>query len=91
MQQVVAGESKLQTQDWVLIPEDTPRAALSFPADYFHVGEQLVATSASPWSTIPLYYDGPVPLRRQPESQERVQLLRVMRELVPRLQRAPAP
>ena len=39
-----------------------------------------------PWSTIPLYYDGPVPLRRQPETQASARIFRVTRDWVSQLQ-----
>ena len=86
MRQVVAGESQLRPQDWVLLPAVAPRAPVALPASYFRREDELIATSAAPWSTISAYYDGPVPLRRQPESQEKLWILRVVRALVPQLQ-----
>jgi hypothetical protein len=67
----------------VLFPLDVPSPFIAFPFSDFHKEDELVATSASPWSTISLYYDGPVPLRRQPEQQAVVLMLRVKRDLVP--------
>jgi len=80
---VVAGESQLRARDWVLFPLTVPSSSIAFPSSYFRQEDELVATSASPWSTISLYYDGPVPLSRQPEKHAVVLMLRVTRDLVP--------
>ncbi len=90
MHPVVAGESRLQAHDWLLLPNDAPRQPVSLPAGYFRQEALLAATSASPWSTISAYYDGPVPLRRQPEIHASVRILRVSRDLVPWLQGSPS-
>ena len=67
MRPVVAGESQLRARDWLLYPLGVPGAPISFPFSDYRQEDELVATSASPWSTIFSYYDGTVPLRRQPE------------------------
>ena len=86
MRPVVAGESHLRPRDWLVLPDKVPRPPISFPEDFFRAEDELVATSASPWSTISVYYDGPIPLRRQPEPHAALRILRVTRDLVPRLQ-----
>ena len=86
MRPVVAGESQLRPLDWLVLPDNVSRPPISFPSGSFRAEDELVATSASPWSTIPLYYDGPVPLRRQLGKHAAIRILRVTRDLVPRLQ-----
>ena len=89
MRPVIAGRSQLRPQDWLILSEGTAAPPLSFPSDRFRQQDELVAVSASPWSTIPLYYDGPVPLRRQPETQASARIFRVTRDWVSQLQVAP--
>ena len=89
MRPVIAGRSQLRPQDWLILSEGTAASPLSFPADHFRQQDELVAVSASPWSTIPLYYDGPVPLRRQPETQASARIFRVTRDWVSHLQVSP--
>jgi len=89
MRPVIAGRSQLRPQDWLILSEGTAAPPLSFPADRFRQQDELVAVSASPWSTIPVYYDGPVPMRRQPETQARARIFRVTRDWVSHLQVSP--
>lgn len=84
MRAAVAGESRLRPHDWLVIPEGVPKPSLSFPADALQLEDRVVAKSASPWSTLPRYYSGPLPLRRQPEIQAAASIFRVEREVVPR-------
>jgi hypothetical protein len=84
MRAAVAGESRLRPDDWLVIPEGVPKPSLSFPADALHLEDRVVAKSASPWSTLPRYYSGPLPLRRQPEIQAAASIFRVERDVVPR-------
>ena len=44
---------------------------------------RLALRSASPWSTLPWAYAGPLPLRPRPDAQLRVSLHRVLRGFVP--------
>ena len=85
-----SGRSQLRPQDWLILSEGTAATPLSFPADRFRQQDELVAVSASPWSSIPIYYDGPVPLRRQPETQASARIFRVTRDWVSQLQVSPA-
>jgi NAD(P)-dependent dehydrogenase (short-subunit alcohol dehydrogenase family) len=87
---IVPGESHLRPRDWLLLPEGMAKPPLSFPSSHFEQQDELLATSASPWSTIPLYYDGPVPLRRQPAAQALLRIFRVTRDWVPQ-RRSQAP
>ena len=47
-------------------------------------GPHPPATSAVPWSTIPYYYAGPVPLRRQPVAQVVAVIYRATADIEPR-------
>jgi hypothetical protein len=79
---VIANVSHLRAGDWLVLPEGVAQPALRLRSDRFRArGEPLVATSASPWTTIPFAYDGPVPLRRQAE-QTAARLYRVTGEVV---------
>ncbi|HEY8156603.1 MAG TPA: hypothetical protein VII72_20920 [Myxococcota bacterium] len=92
MRPVIAGRSQLRPQDWLILSEQMAAPPLSFPGDRFRQQDELVAASRSPWSTIPIYYDGPIPLRRQPEIQASVRIFRVTRDWVSQLQSsAPRP
>jgi hypothetical protein len=87
MQPVIASRSHLRPGDWLILSEGTAPSPLSFPASRFRQQQdELTAVSAWPWSTIPLYYDGPVPLRRQPERQSSARIFRVTRDWVPQLE-----
>lgn len=86
MQPVIAGRSQLRPRDWLILSEGTAPSPLSFPASRFSQQDELVAVSRWPWSTIPLYYDGPVPLRRQGEMQSSARIFRVTRDWVSQLQ-----
>jgi hypothetical protein len=83
---VVAERSRLQPGDWLLLCDGTAQPPIRFPVDHFRREAELPATSPWPWSTQPVYYDGVVPLRRQPRTQAVMRIYRVTRELVPRLE-----
>jgi hypothetical protein len=85
MHPIVAGESRLRPGDWLLVPEGVPKPPIPLPAEDFEPLETLEARSPSPWSTIPRFYNGPVGLRRQPETQLVLRVLRVTRDFVPEL------
>ncbi len=89
MRPVIAGRSQLRPQDWLILTEGTNQPPLSFPSSRFREQDELVAVSRSPWSTMPLYYDGPVPLRRQPATQTRARIFRVTGDWVSQLQVSP--
>jgi hypothetical protein len=86
MQPVIAGRSHLRPGDWLILSEGTAPSPLSFPASRFRQEDELLAVSRSPWSTIPIYYDGPVPLRRQPAMQSSARIFRVTRDWISQLQ-----
>jgi hypothetical protein len=86
MRPVIAGESELQPGDWLLLCSGTTMPPLAIPLDRLEIRDQLPATSAWPWSTISRYYEGPVPLIRQPETQAVAWIFRVTSGLVLRLE-----
>jgi len=89
---LIAGVSQLRTHDWLVLCFGVPQPAIDFPPDAFRLRDELRAVSASPWSTIPLYYDGLTPLHRQPAMQSYIRIFRVTRDLVPqRYTPAPGP
>jgi len=85
MQPVVADRSQIRPGDWLILTDGTAAPGLRFPADRFRQVDELVAVSASPWSTNPVYYDGPIPLRRQPETQVTALVFRATRDWISHL------
>jgi hypothetical protein len=83
LQPAVASHSQLRRGDWLVLIEGVDRPQSWFPADHLTRVDQLMAVSPWPWSSIPRYYDGPVPLRRQPGRQTVARIYRVARDLVP--------
>jgi hypothetical protein len=88
MRAVVAGASHLRARDWLVLPRGGALPSITFPSSAFRQEDEIDAASASPWSTIPAYYDGPVPLRRRPEPPPALLIFRVTRDLVPQLESA---
>jgi hypothetical protein len=88
MQPVIASRSYLRPGDWLILSDGTAPSPLHFPASRFERVDELAAVSRSPWSTIPLYYDGPVPLRRQLDVQASARIFRVSRDWLSQLQSA---
>ena len=72
---VIAGESRLRAGDWLVLPTGVNQPRISYLPHFRQVGA-LAAASPTPWSTIPYYYSGPVPLRRQPAVQVIARLFR---------------
>jgi hypothetical protein len=88
MQPVIASRSYLRPGDWLILSDGTAPSPLKFPASRFERVDEMAAVSRSPWSTIPLYYDGPVPLRRQGETQASARIFRVSRDWLTQLDSA---
>jgi hypothetical protein len=82
---LIAGVSHLRPDDWLVLCFGVAQPAIDFPPDGFRLRDELRAVSPSPWSTIPVYYDGPSPIHRQPEMQTYIRIFRVTRDLVPEL------
>ncbi len=79
---VIAGESKLRAGDWLVLPAGVDQPRISYPPR-FRLVDALAATSPLPWSTIPYYHSGPVPLRRQPVAQVIARLYRATADIDP--------
>jgi hypothetical protein len=74
---IIAGHSVVQQGDWLLVPnrssgQPVPSIALS------RSHAVIVATSAFPLSTTPSAYMAAVPMRRQPEAQNRIAIRRIV-------------
>jgi hypothetical protein len=81
-QAAVPKRSRLRAGDWIVLPEGVFHTPLTLPPRMFRLRDEIVARSPSPWSTIPAYYDGPVPLRRQPAQQVTARICRVKGDVV---------
>ncbi|MCH7707895.1 MAG: glycosyltransferase family 39 protein [Myxococcales bacterium] len=69
MRQLVAGESRLASGDWVVVAGGLARQPVP-PIQ--NMSESLVKFRIAnpwPWSTVPWAYAGPISMRRQPEAQ----------------------
>jgi hypothetical protein len=81
---LVPDRSRLARGDWLVVPEGVMQPPVEMPADRFRERAALVAVSASPWTTLPYAYDGPVPLRRQGADQSSARIYRVLGDVFPR-------
>ena len=79
---VIPGESQLRAGDWLVLPAGVIQPRISYPPLFQRV-DTLTATSRMPWSTIPNYYSGLVPLRRQPVAQVIARLSRATADINP--------
>ena len=77
MRPLVSGERGLRGGDWVVEPRGVHKQVVELDgAIDLEVVSDFGATNPWPWSTLPTLYSGPVPLRRQPERQIEVRILR---------------
>ena len=79
MKPVVPGSSRLEAGDWLLVPEGLSRQHFGIPPGRVRQEAFIESRSPSPWSSIPSFYAGPIPLRSQPEAQIVVRVYRVER------------
>ena len=79
---VIPGESHLRAGDWLVLPAGVDQPRISYPP-VFRLVDALVAASPAPWSTIPYYYSGPVPLRRRQVAPVIARLYRTMADVDP--------
>ena len=86
---VEPGKSHLRRGDWLVLVLSVSQPRISYPPPFQRVAE-VVASSALPWTTIPPYYSGAVPLQRQAEPHARAHLYRVTGDAVPLPASAPA-
>ena len=79
MRPIVPGTSRLEAGDWLVVPEGVSRQHFWLPASRVRREALVESRSFWPWSSIPSFYAGPIPLRRQPEAQIVVRVYRVER------------
>jgi len=79
MKPVVPGSSRLEAGDWLVVPEGVSRQPVWIPTGRVTQEALVESRSLWPWSSIPSFYAGPIPLRSQPEAQIVVQVYRVKR------------
>ena len=77
MEPVVPGSSRLEEGDWLVVPEGLSRQHFWIPASRVRREALLESRSPWPWSSIPSFYAGPIPLRSQPQAQVVVRVYRV--------------
>ncbi len=77
---VIPDESQLRRGDWLVIPANVDQPRLAFAPGFERVAAIAIA-SPSPWSTIPPYHSGAVPLRRQLVPHASARLYRVTSDL----------
>jgi hypothetical protein len=77
---VIPGASQLRRGDWLVIPANVDQPRISYPPGGERVAS-LAVRSPSPWSTIPAYHSGAVPLARQRAPHASARLYRVTRDL----------
>jgi hypothetical protein len=79
MKPVVPGSSHLEAGDWLVAPDGVSRQQVWIPTTRVTREALVESRSPWPWSSIPSFYAGPIPLRSQPEAQVVVRLYRVER------------
>ncbi len=84
---VIPGASVLRHGDWLVIPANVDQPRISYPPGFERVAS-LAVKSSSPWSTIPPYYSGALPLRRQVVPHASARIYRVTQDLEPQAGRA---
>jgi hypothetical protein len=82
MRPVVPGESRLRRGDWLVAPEGVSTQSVRAPGASPHP-ERIEVRSASPWSTNPWSYMGPLPMRARSAAHVRVAIHPVLRGFVP--------
>jgi hypothetical protein len=80
MKTVVPGSSRLEAGDWLVVPEGVSRQHFWMPASRVTREALVESRSPWPWSSIPSFYAGPIPLRSQPEVQVVVRVYRVKQD-----------
>jgi hypothetical protein len=83
-QPVIRGRSRMRQGDWLVDFTASFGAPMRLPAGSLKRVAQLETKSSWPWSTIPSFYGGAAPLRRQPEAQQRLVVYRLRRDAIPR-------
>jgi hypothetical protein len=89
MRALVPGRSRVRAGDWLVVPEGVDRPPLLGDPGLLDEVAGLEARSALPWSAVPSFHHGPLPLRAQPLAQLRVRIFRVREDFVPGIPRGP--
>ena len=74
---VMPGQTRLREGDWLVDFTTAHRAPLRLRQTALEQVDEIETASAWPWSTIPSYYGGAAPLRRQALAQQHVDVYRV--------------
>ena len=77
MKPVASGRSQLNEGDWLLLTEGMHRQPLTTSGISLSA-ERVVSANLWPWSSIPSFYAGPLPIRRQADAQIVVWIHRVV-------------
>jgi hypothetical protein len=82
---VVPGMSRLEPGDWLVVPASVDRQSIALPATHLTLQTTLERRpTLTSLSTVPAYYLGAAPLDRPPPEEDRVDIYRVTRTLIPR-------
>jgi hypothetical protein len=77
------GRSRVAAGDWVVVPRGVDSQSLRTPPAALAERDAVSVVSSFPWSGVPSFFHGPVPLRAQPEFQILVQIYRALVDFVP--------
>ena len=84
LRMAIPEQSTLKAGDLLVIPRGVHRPRLYGAANTLELLDIVQASSSWPWSTLPGAYAGYRPLRPQPDSQIRMEIYRVLSDMVPR-------
>jgi hypothetical protein len=82
MRPVAAGRTRLDRGDWLVVAEGVSKPSIRAPGASPR-SVRVAVRSASPWSTSPWSYMGPIPISPRSAAQVRVSIHRVLRSFVP--------
>ncbi len=83
MRAAVPGRSEIARGDWLVVPAAVYAQRIDAPPGALVRAATVETRSPWPWSTLPGYYGGAVPIRAQPRAQARVAIFRVREDFVP--------
>jgi hypothetical protein len=82
---VVPGVSRLEPGDWIVVPADVDQQSIALPPTHVALETTLeVRPTFTSLSTVPGYYLGEAPLNRPPPQEDRIDIYRVTRTVIPR-------
>jgi hypothetical protein len=82
MRAAAAGRTRLERGDWLVVAEGVSKPSIRAPGASPR-SHRVSVRSASPWSTNPWSYMGPIPISPRSAAQVRVSVHRVLRSFVP--------